>query len=718
MTHSLLANNMQSHFNAGKSDRQNAREEPHWAYDWNVPRPAIAAESVQVSAPMLQQGQAVLYRLAQLPRFLAQHFRRRFDYLRQQRGLYAAFHYLLAVVARRLLPRIETVIAQHQLNTARCPAWLGESEDYNQLPEMPDKRLTRFAARIAAHMLDAYNARCDAHPLAGQATLLREDIQSQLYSQLATQAHALHVTPLHWQRLHSRTLTLQQAFAGLVRLVNAKWWERQLKIQRSRWREALWIASGEVSRAATPCLSRQAMLEIHARRLATQDFLQSRELENVRSGERLDLHDTVMASIANPAIRRMELMTMLAGIEHYAIQHHHIGMLITITAPGHFHPTRIHGERQVLPNPRWLPDCPTPKWAQHYLVRQWGKMRTAFKDNALQVYGLRVVEPHHDGTPHWHLMLYCERAQRQSVIDIVRRYSQGKNALAPHASRQFDCKHINRGGATAYIAKYIAKNIDGYALDGEKDNETGKPLREMAASACAWASLWRIPQFHFIGLPGIGVYRECRRIRSRSIKEELGEHAEAVRLAADQGDFAGYIEAQGGANVSRKQQSVRIARATSDRLNAYDEPQVRTVGIRSAKAGSERLFTTRPDEWRIVAKKADSQPTLPSHTARPWSSVNNCGNTPEPVCAFSDTPRHPSARLTYSQRDYLASLRPRLSRDGIETSRVEREALARGAQVKINGQLLDEFRNKAISAFDEKRMIASQVLHLWVDEDY
>ncbi|MGM3174123.1 replication endonuclease [Dickeya lacustris] len=687
-----------------------------WAYSWNTPRLAIAGESVRLSPSMLQQGQATLYRLAKLPRFLAQHFRRRFDYLDQQRGGQAAFHYLLAVLERRLLPRVDIVMAQHQMDTARCPALLSESEYYNQLPDMPDKLLTRFAARMAMHMHDAYNASCDRYQQANPATLLGEDIQSQIYRQLAAQARALHVMPLHWQAVQRRTLTLEQAFAGIVRLVNARWWERQLKIQRSRWREALWIASGEVSRAAAPCLSRPAMLEIHTRRLATVDFLKSRELENTRNGERLDLHATMMSSIANPAIRRMELMTLLAGIEQYALQHHHIGMLITLTAPGAYHPTRTHNARQVLTNPRWQPECPTPKTTQHYLVRQWGKMRTAFKDKGLRVYGLRVVEPHHDGTPHWHLMLYCERAQRQAILDIVRRYSLGDNAPAAPTKRQFDCKHINRGGATAYVAKYVAKNLDGYALDGERDNETGKPLREIAARACAWASLWRIPQFHFIGLPGIGVYRECRRIRSRSIKEELGEQAEAVRVAADRGDFARYIEAQGGTNVSRKQQSVRIARAANGRRNPYDEPLVRTVGIIATQAGGERLFPTRPDEWRIVAKTTENDSARTSPARRPWSSVNNCGNKTESSCTFSDIVRHPSARLTYSQRDYLASLRPRLGQLGIETSRWEREALARGAQVKINGQLLDEFRNKAISAFDEKRMMTSQVMHLWVDE--
>ncbi len=48
------------------------------------------------------------------------------------------------------------------------------------------------------------------------------------------------------------------------------------------------------------------------------------------------------------------------------------------------------------------------------------------------------------------------------------------------------------------------KNIDGYALDGQLDNDTGRPLKDTAAAVTAWASTWRIPQFKTVGLPTMG----------------------------------------------------------------------------------------------------------------------------------------------------------------------------------------------------------------------
>lgn len=43
-------------------------------------------------------------------------------------------------------------------------------------------------------------------------------------------------------------LELDSAIASLSRLINPKWRERRLKAQQIRWREALLIAVGNVSR--------------------------------------------------------------------------------------------------------------------------------------------------------------------------------------------------------------------------------------------------------------------------------------------------------------------------------------------------------------------------------------------------------------------------------------------------------------------------------------
>lgn len=135
------------------------------------------------------------------------------------------------------------------------------------------------------------------------------------------------------------------------------------------------------------------------------------------------------------------------------------------------------------------------------------------QDNDLQVYGMRVVEPHHDRTPHWHTMLFCKRWQRKEITEIMRRYALKEDGDERGAARnRFQAKQLNKGGAAGYIAIYIAKNIDGYPLDGELDNDTGKPLKDTAAAVTAWVSTWRIPQFKPIGLPTMGACRELSKL--------------------------------------------------------------------------------------------------------------------------------------------------------------------------------------------------------------
>ncbi|CAI1192285.1 replication endonuclease [Serratia ficaria] len=717
-----------------------------YAYPWNEPRPAIAGPVRPLTREELTQGQAVLRNIRSLPRFLSAMFLTRYTNLLKAKGLHDANKWLVFQFDRRIWPRLQTVNAKSAMNLNASMRFSAEVDSYASLPGMDDKELRRLADRVAGQLLLNYEDYCDEFVTENggdNAELLEDATQSEFYGRIAGMARAFNITPMHWNKYRKGKLDARAAIASLSRLVNSEWWERQLKAQRTRWREALLIAVGNVNRGASSYASKQAIRDVKARRQSNFDYLNSRELENVETGERFSLIDKVMKSISNPEIRRMELMAMIAGVEQAAATRGDKGMFITITTPSKYHPTRAVGKNspKVHFNHKWDEEAYTPKDGQRYLVKLFSKIRTAFKDAGLQVYGVRVVEPHHDATPHWHMMLFTSKEQRQQVIDIMRRYAMAEDGDERGAAKnRFDCKHMNKGGAAGYIAKYIAKNIDGYALDGERDHETGELLTDTAAAVTAWASTWRIPQFQFIGLPSRGAWRECRKIPSISLAEEFDERVEAVRAAADAGLFADYILAQGGPNVARDDQTVRVARRVADERNAYDEEVQKIAGIFAPHIGADRVYETRTTQWRIVAKAVAVEPlTLKSASGAPRSPVNNCGlvgsggaeNTQngksvEAVEAVAVMEHHPdtpidwddmtvarsviarlradapqinrqqrnidpysrpepapSARLTAAERDRVPRIYSKLALHGIEPTRSELEALARGAKVKF-----------------------------------
>jgi Bacteriophage replication gene A protein (GPA). len=203
-----------------------------------------------------------------------------------------------------------------------------------------------------------------------------------------------------------------------------------------------------------------------------------------------------------------------------------------------------------------------------------------------------------------------------------------------------------KGSATAYIAKYISKNIDGHALAGELDDETGKPLNETAKYAMAWASLHRIRQFQPLGQPPVSVYRELRKLSNqltnqRKIANTFKRGAamladpemDAVCAAADVGCFATYILRQGGVLIPRENYVVRLAYQPADEMNAYCEIPEKVFGVWSPRLGDASRICTRLVKWTIRAKsKATTEAkggpglgvaVLPSPTGDAWSSVNN-----------------------------------------------------------------------------------------------
>lgn len=289
------------------------------AYPWNAPRAAIGRDRPLTRAEF-RQVQGVLYRIDRLPFFLKTLFTSRYNFIRRTKSPLGALYFLKNTFERKLLPRLERVNELCGMNESASNGFLSERDEYACLPDMNDKELKKFAARIAAQLWRKYEELSDewAEAFGGKETLFTDEAQAHIYGQVAGVAHAFNLTPLYWKKYRKGQMTIRMAFSAISRLIKDDWWVNQLKAQRMRWREALLIAAGEVNKDRSPYASKMAIREVHSRRLANLEYLKSCELENKVTGERIDLISKVMGSISNPEIRRMELMNTIAGIERYA----------------------------------------------------------------------------------------------------------------------------------------------------------------------------------------------------------------------------------------------------------------------------------------------------------------------------------------------------------------------------------------------------------------
>lgn len=560
----------------------------------------------------------------EIPDWLAGYFGQRYEKLfnASHGGRRRANTFLRQTIGKNVLPRLRKVSGRYKLASDVDDLPFGKA--LQRLPALDRLEIKKLSQRVAMWLAESFYSFTDT--AFDEATkdpdeMHRRTMES--YRHLCGLSLMLGNQPPYWatHNANGGQLDNRKAESGLLRMMAPEWWQGRLKRMRDIQREHLAIAVGQVQKAATAYVSRGTLGEWLEQKKRNAEFFKKFDLIN-KEGDRIALADMVYGSVANPAIRRAELMVRMRGFEDMANEEKLAGEFYTITAPSRYH--AVHSGGGFVS--QWN-GC-NPQDTQKYLCSVWAKVRAALSRAKIHVFGFRVVEPHHDGTPHWHMMLFMRPHDVDTVRDIMCYYARITDSEELQTTKALKARfHVeaidpSKGSATGYIAKYISKNIDGYALDGEKDDETGENLRDMAKAVSAWASRWRIRQFQQIGGAPVTVYRELRRLRDQHLPDK---RMDAVLAAADVGCWASYTQAQGGALVSRKDLIVRLAYEITEQGNEYAEDVQRVQGVYSPHV-SDSEVVTRLVKWDKVPKLAEAQAeaAFDVDLKHPWSSVNNC----------------------------------------------------------------------------------------------
>jgi hypothetical protein len=430
------------------------------------------------------------------------------------------------------------------------------------------------------------------------------------------------------------------------RMTCPQWWRRQLRKVHAKAVEGAAISIGYVNKTRDIYVSNESLHRRQQQNRRNAAMMEATKARN-ENGQEFTLAELAAKGVANKAIRRGELMTRISGFEHIAVECAHVGLFFTMTCPSRMHKWKTVAGGKVVENPKY--DGTNPKEAQAYLSKVWSRVRAKFGRCGFGWYGFRIAEPNHDGTPHWHFLVFFEGAWQKTegrtalprVAAIVRRYALADSGREQGAKKhRVDFKPMDaaKGTAAGYIAKYVSKNIDGYGI--EKDlfgNDAFAASRRVEA----WAATWGIHQFQQVGGPPVTVWREMRRVKEmpEGVPAHLLDAFSACnKVASVEGETASvawdrYTRAQGGVFCGRDYR-IRLALEEVEGTGRYGEALARRpVGVETVARVAYRdgivtgekmisyLVRSVRYAWEIIIRRSSQKH---AGIARAWTRVNNC----------------------------------------------------------------------------------------------
>lgn len=299
----------------------------------------------------------------------------------------------------------------------------------------------------------------------------------------------------------------------------------------------------------------------------------------------------VVAESASKA-RQSMWYSIILGMRDRAKKIGFVPIFITATLPPRYHlnPSKSGGDRRDVRL--------SPSTAAKELSARWHRALCLMRHHDIRPFGIRVVEPHEDGCPHLHGLLWCEPNHRAAIEAILRRSfpADGGSADAALQIKRWETRESREGrraiagDPASYIMTYVLETLrDGDPTDGDRDS---------SSRAKAWSAHTGIRRLSFVGLSQgiIGRWKAAQKAVKSSAPPTC-PRARAILHAMKRKRWSSALALLGAFTAEPDERLVPCREVNTTKWG--DEVRV-TTGWHHPDTG-EISLSARLGEWKIVA---------------------------------------------------------------------------------------------------------------------
>jgi len=179
------------------------------------------------------------------------------------------------------------------------------------------------------------------------------------------------------------------------------------------------------------------------------EFLNSHYLFNSLTHSKIFLSEFIVSSSHNADRYHALILNRVNTLNKIAKKENLVPLFLTLTLPSRFHPKKQKSryDKTLIDNPKY--NGISIKEANQILTKRFKKLRDDRAYRGSKKIYFRVVEPHQDGTPHTHILLFVQKDRVEKMVEAFKR-------IYPSQTNKIETD-IRSG--VAYLMKYLNKTL-------------------------------------------------------------------------------------------------------------------------------------------------------------------------------------------------------------------------------------------------------------------